>query len=325
MNPTTPVSLEGYDIAFPGYLPFNPGNAIPFGGPQKLLQFYQDQTWIRGKHDLRFGGSYVHIADDRTFGAYANAVEALNLTSAAVPALGQLRARPARAFPDRDQSARVTPAASYVTPVGLPSFTSFNTYNEFALYANDNWSLGNRLTVNLGVRYEYYGPQTKSDPKFDSNFYYGDANVSVNSSTPAEIVRGIATGAPLPTNESPTGGLWKSDWNNWAPRVGFAWDVTGDGRTSVRGGYGMSYERNFGNVTYNVLFNPPKYLVASIDAAARCRPRCRCSWTTPARSAASRASPRRSRAAACATSTRTSRPPMRTSTACRCRSRSAMR
>ena len=42
--------------------------------------------------------------------------------------------------------------------------------------------------------------------------------------------------------------------------------MTGDGRTSVRGGYGMSYERNFGNVTYNVLFNPPKYLVASIDA-----------------------------------------------------------
>ena len=77
MNPTTPVSLQGYNIAFPGYLPFNPGNAIPFGGPQKLLQLYQDQTWIRGKHDLRFGGSYVHIADDRTFGAYANAVEAL--------------------------------------------------------------------------------------------------------------------------------------------------------------------------------------------------------------------------------------------------------
>ena len=121
------------------------------------------------------------------------------------------------------------------------------------------------------MRYEYYGPQTKSDPKFDSNFYYGDPNVSVNTSSPADIVRGIATGAPLPTNESPIGALWKSDWNNWAPRLGFAWDVTGDGRTSVRGGYGMSYERNFGNVTYNVLFNPPKYLVASIDARPRRR------------------------------------------------------
>src|SRR4029453_12291942 len=84
----------------------------------------------------------------------------------------------------------------------------------------------------------------------------------------AEFIGGARRGQPLPTNESPIGALWKDDWNNFAPRIGFAWDVKGDGKTSVRGGYGMAYERNFGNVTYNVLFNPPKYLVASIDAPA---------------------------------------------------------
>ena len=56
------------------------------------------------------------------------------------------------------------PGGTYVTPVELPSFTSFNRYNEFALYVNDNWSLRNRLTLNLGVRYEYFGPQKKSEP-----------------------------------------------------------------------------------------------------------------------------------------------------------------
>jgi outer membrane receptor protein involved in Fe transport len=266
MNPTTPVTLQGYRVTFPGYLPWSPGNAIPFGGPQKLLQLYQDQTWIRGKHDFRFGGSYVNIADDRTFGAYGNAVEALNSTSAALPSLdnfvlGRLAQFQTAINPEG------FPGGTYTTPVSLPSFTSFNRYNEFALYANDNWSVGNRVTVNLGVRYEYYGPQTKSEPKYDSNFYYGDPNASVNHGSPADIVRAIASGSVMPTNESPIGALWKSDWNNWAPRLGFAWDVMGDGRTSVRGGYGMSYERNFGNVTYNVLFNPPKYLVASIGAA----------------------------------------------------------
>ena len=86
----------------------------------------------------------------------------------------------------------------------LPSFFSNNNYNEFALYANDNWRIGNRLTINLGMRYEYYGPQTKSDPKYDSNFYYGDPNASVNTSSPAELVQSLANGQVLPSNESPS-------------------------------------------------------------------------------------------------------------------------
>ena len=76
----------------------------------------------------------------------------------------------------------------------------------------------------------------------------------------------MRTGSALPSNQSPIGGLWKADRNNFAPRLGFAWDVNGDGRTALRGGYGIAYERNFGNVTYNVLFNPPLYLVATIDS-----------------------------------------------------------
>jgi outer membrane receptor protein involved in Fe transport len=264
MNPTTPIRLQGYRVALPGYLPFNPGSAIPFGGPQQLWQLYQDQTWIKGRHDFRFGGSYVRILDDRTFGAYANAVQAFNLTGAALPSLdnlvlGQLRRFQVAINPNG------YPGGTYTTPVPLPSFNSQNKYNEFAFYVNDNWRLLDRLTVNLGLRYEYYGPQTKSEPKYDSNFYYGDPNASVNTSSPQEMIQAIRTGTVFPTNESPVGALWRSDRNNWGPRVGFAWDVRGDGRTSVRGGYGIGYERNFGNVTYNVLFNPPEFLIASID------------------------------------------------------------
>ena len=265
MNPTTAVRLQGYRITFPGYLPWSPGSAIPFGGPQKLLQLYQDQTWLKGKHDIRFGGSYVHIADDRTFGAYANAVQSLNTTSTALTSLDNLVLGQIRRF-QTAINPKGYPGSTYTTPAPLPSFTSFNKYNEFALYGNDNWAVGNRLKLNLGMRYEYYGSQQKSEPKYDSNFYYPNNATSVSTSSPAEIVAAIRDGKAMPTNESPIKALWAPDYNNIAPRLGFAWDVSGDGKMSVRGGYGMAFERNFGNVTYNVLFNPPQYLVASIDA-----------------------------------------------------------
>jgi outer membrane receptor protein involved in Fe transport len=265
MNPTTVNRLEGIRIGFPGYLPFNPGSAIPFGGPQKFLQFYQDFNWVRGRHDIRFGGSYTHIKDTRTFGAYANAVEALNRTNSPVASLNNFVTGNLGRFQVAIDP-QGYPGGTYTTPVGFPSFTSNNTYDEFGLYLNDTWSVTDRLKLNLGVRWEYYGPQEKSDPKYDSNFYYSDDNCSVNTSSTTEILDCVRGGRVFPSNESPTGGLWADDWNNVAPRVGFAYDVRGDGKTSIRGGYGIGYERNFGNVTYNVLFNPPQYLVASIDA-----------------------------------------------------------
>lgn len=267
MNPNGFVRLQGYRVAFPGYLPWSPGSAIPFGGPQQLLQVYQDQTWMKGKHDFRFGGSFVRIADDRTFGAYQNSVQSLNLTGTALPSLNNFVLGQISRFQGAINP-KGFPGGTYTTPVEFPSFTSYNRYNEFALYANDNWAISNRLTVNLGLRYEYFGPQQKSEPKYDSNFYYADPDVSVSTSTPQEIIAGIRNGSVMRTDESPINGLWRPDKKNFAPRVGFAWNVTGDGKTSVRGGYGIGYERNFGNVTYNVLFNPPDYLVASIDAPA---------------------------------------------------------
>ena len=251
---STPTSVQGVRIAFPGYLPFQPGSAIPFGGPQNLLQTYQDGNWLTGNHDLRFGGSYVYIRDNRSFGAYQNSVQTLgsSLNQAMDNlVLGQLLSYAGAVDPQGK-----FPGEPITLPARQPNFTRNNRYHEWAAYFNDAWSIRPTVTVNLGVRYEYYGVQHNKDPRLDSNFYYGAGN---------QFER-IRNGSVQIAPDSPVGSLWRPDKNNFAPRLGFAWDVRGNGRTSVRGGYGMAYERNFGNVTFNVIQNPPAYAVVALTA-----------------------------------------------------------
>ena len=177
MNTTGPVRLLGYQILFPGYLPDNPSVDIPAGGPQKLFQIYQDQTWLKGNHDIRFGGSYVRINDEHTFAAYSNAVEALNTSSNALVSLNNFVQGQILRF-QKAINPGGFPGGTFVTPVPFPSFTSFNRYNEYALYAQDNWSVGTRLKLNLGVRYEYFGPQRQERAEVRLQFLLGRSRTS---------------------------------------------------------------------------------------------------------------------------------------------------
>lgn len=263
------LSAFGKFFRFPGYLPTSPGNGIPFGGPQNFIQAYEDINWTRGSHTLRFGGQYVHIRDNRTFGAYAyaSAVLGLNAQSALNNFVnGQLRRFTVAAFPqgkfpchnDVNTGATIlTPECTLTTPLTSPNFSRSNRYHEWATYFNDSWKVKPRLTLNLGVRYEYYGTQHNANQALDSNFYPGEG---------ATRFEQIANGQIMLAKDSPIGKLWEVDPNNFAPRLGIAWDVFGDGRTSLRGGYGMAYERNFGNVTFNVIQNPPNNATIQFNA-----------------------------------------------------------
>ena len=81
MNPTTPVSPTGLPHRVPRLPALEPGQATFRSADRRsCCSSIRTRPGFKGKHDFRFGGSYVHIADDRTFGAYSNAVEALNTT-----------------------------------------------------------------------------------------------------------------------------------------------------------------------------------------------------------------------------------------------------
>lgn len=259
--------IAGIAIAGPGYLPFSPGNGIPFGGPQNSYQLYEDMSLIKGRHQFRFGGVYNRLEDNRVFGAYQNPTQSLgtNVINSFEGFLrGEIRQFQAAIDPQGKYpcGATATPECTVSLPVKQPNFGRNNRYNEWAMYAQDTWRVNNRLTLNLGLRYEFFGTQHNTDQNLDSNYY--------PSSNSNEFLS-IREGSVLLTKDSPIGKLWAVDKNNFAPRVGFAWDPTGDRKFSIRGGYGLAYERNFGNVTFNVIQNPPNYaviaLISGIDIA----------------------------------------------------------
>jgi hypothetical protein len=253
---TSAQSIGGVRIAFPGYLPFNPGSAIPFGGPQTVYNAAQEFSYNIGNHLLRFGGQFYRIHDDRVFGAFQNAVQTLSLTSNADAVENFFNGRVAQFQGASNPNGRF-PGQTVTLPVSSPNFGRNNRYTEYNIYGQDSFRWFPGFTVNIGLRYEYFGPQRNADPNLDSNFYLGgDGSV-----TPANIRSGTVQLAP----NSPVGELWEADKNNFAPSVGFAYDITGDGKTSLRAGYALRYERNFGNVTFNVIQNPPNYAVVSIQ------------------------------------------------------------
>jgi hypothetical protein len=259
VNETFAVNIDQntpVNIAFPGYLPYNPGSAIPANGPTNQFQLYQDFNYqLGGNHQLRFGGQFFNIQQNRTFGAFLNSVQTLGNNTQ--QALNNLVAGQLVKFQGAVDPQGGFPGDFVTTPLAPPSFSRSNVYNEWAAYFNDSWRVRPSLTLNLGLRYEYYGVQHNKNPELDSNFYFGAG------STLQERIR---NGSVQVAGDSAVGGLWKKDLNNFAPRVGFAWDIFGDGKSSLRGGYGMSYERNFGNVTYNVIQNPPSQTVVALTA-----------------------------------------------------------
>jgi hypothetical protein len=260
MNAGGPLYLDGQLISFPGYSEYSPGNAIPFGGPQNFGIVAEDVTKVIGRHNIRFGGQATYMQDNRTFGAYEEAVEALgsNQGNAMDNFLnGQLHEFEAAVNPQGQY-----PGGTVNLPVGPPNFSRSNRYNEFALYGQDNYKATSRLTLNFGLRWEYFGVQHNKDAALDSNIVFpGTYSVS----DLPQLIQG-ATVDPTPTN--PNGGLWQKDYKDFSPRVGFAYALTSDGKTSLRGGYGIGYERNFGNVTFNIIQNPPSYAVIALIAGS---------------------------------------------------------
>ena len=296
VTPADPVT--GGVIQMPGLENVSaPGlGGLPAGGPQNTVQIQDDLSWSKGRHNMRFGGQLTYLQLNYAYGAYAQAVEQLgnsgpdsmrDLINAGGAAGSQLAGNqgfagrvgpnvlpcPVNQWGEFIGSTVAPTAANYgevgtnncptssnvTPPLSSPSVARSYRYRDFAFYAQDSFRIKPRLTLNYGLRWEHYGVQHNNNQNLDSNFYFGSGS---------NLFQQVADGQVFLTQKSPTGQFWQNQWGTLAPRVGFAYDLLGDGKSSLRGGFGISYERNFGNVTFNSSFNPPASAVLTTTCPA---------------------------------------------------------
>ena len=253
INPLTPANPTLPGFVFLAESASLPAGASSFGGPQNVYQLFQTANWITGNHNVKFGGQYVQIRDNRSFGAYETAEAAFTNAQGFVNGILSrytIAVNPQGRFPGQT----INP------PIGPPSFTRHFRYNELGVFIQDTWKVTSRLTLTPGLRWEYFGVlhSTGKERPLDANFYLGSGST---------FAARVASGAFRRTQDQ-TGNLknrfYRPDYKDFGPRFGAAYDLTGNGKTVIRGGVGYFYDRNFGNVVFNAIQNPPNYATVRI-------------------------------------------------------------
>ena len=101
------------------------------------------------------------------------------------------------------------------------------------MYAQDEWRITPRLTLNYGLRYESVDPNTETRDRLNA-FVPGVQSQGVMPDAPTEVL--------FPGDPGVSSGIAPSDYKGFMPRIGFVWDPTGEGRWSIRAAYGIFYD-----------------------------------------------------------------------------------
>ena len=266
----------GRDITFPGL--FNGSafgcNSIGDSNAQarlsSTLTLSDTYSITKAAHSIKFGGEFRSVKDSSYDNFYSR--EQLTLdqySNTGVDAYtfnGNQNSPSYTNFQDLVY-ARVGAVATvnenqFFTRAGIRRANDLTRFqqHEFAVFAQDTWKVSPRLTLIYGLRYAYNGVPYEKDGNF-SNFY-GDASaplpaVGYFSFTPV----GPGTGRQL----------YADSWRMFEPRVGFSFDPLGDGKTAIRGGFGIFHDRIFDNVFGNAKSNPPfqaNYFATPFDNTA---------------------------------------------------------
>ncbi|MEO8041172.1 MAG: TonB-dependent receptor [Acidobacteriota bacterium] len=212
---------------------------------EKRYQFADTVTNTRGRHTVKFGGDINKVTDD---------ISNLRFQAGAYSYTG---AAPLADFvldftnwknPGQILSTRLCPGSSarmvgrcyngnYQQGIGSPGI-KLGTW-DYNFFVQDDYRMSSRVTINLGLRYEYI-----KMPKA----------TLANTNTTGALLGSFIIPNDGRTITQATSTL-PNDKNNFGPRVGMAIDLTGDGKTSLRAGYGIYYGRIQSSTIYNALVN----------------------------------------------------------------------
>jgi len=229
-----------------------------------------DLHWVHGAHDFAFGGHYELSKFDvvnvyNSYGAFTSGLAGSSLAAANINAMANFQ-------------------QGFLSALVQGEFEETNDRGHFpAIYAQDSWKISHRLTLDYGLRWEMYAPwhnkvgeQTAFSPtEYAANQGSPQFNVATSSAA-AGLASGLVSGLPAGMvltgdNGFPANGV-KNQYKQFMPRLGFAYDVFGNGKTAVRGGYGIFYEdrmQGFFNLSQST-FQPNTITVtlANLDQTA---------------------------------------------------------
>lgn len=231
--PTEPVTLqtlgqkvpEAIDGADPelrvnvnGYFNLFSGGGI--GSAARIFQYRGRFSWARGKHLMQFGMDVSRdllFSTDTSFASGDNSFNGSRTSSPSFRGSGDAFADFLLGLPSRFFQGGRTPQDLYET--------------KWQPWIQDDWKVLPRLTLNLGLRWEpWLPPNDRLGPT--AGFVPG-----VQSLVAPDAPAGLVFSGDPGLRDS----IFPADWNNLAPRFGFAWDLGGNGRTVIRGAYGLFY------------------------------------------------------------------------------------
>jgi len=235
-------------------------NSWPWYNKADDYQFRDDVSWTKGAHQFKMGGSWA---------IYKKQQDLFGNTQGAFKFDG--------GYTGLDFADYLLGLSAGYNELAVQDRGFWNNVST-ALYLQDNWRVNKRLTLNLGLRWDGV-PHTYEAKNRMGNFYPNlydktkpailDANGNISptspdlAGSPNPILKAANTqfylngiGIPGTTSGVPKG-LVNTQWAAFGPRVGFAYDLTGSGKTVLRGGFGIMYERIQGNDMYNAGPNIP--------------------------------------------------------------------